>query len=176
MRKYASAPGRSEAEAACDADSGREVRVVSPKRRDRARTARRLGSQRVTTSNTLRICHTLLRLQPLRPGTGRGPGVWATGLQRNDAVGPGGTANLAVLGGNLPPGRTQNDRSPFSARIVRSAVGRVARQNGPVARSTRNSTASFCIGSAVGPHAFTGFLSGSLHSMRDAAINSMDVA
>jgi (2Fe-2S) ferredoxin len=34
-------------------------------------------------------------------------------------------------------------RSLFRERFVRPAVGRVARQNGPVARSTRNSTASF---------------------------------
>ena len=60
-------------------------------------------------------------------------------LNRTHAVGPGGTANLAVLGGNLPPSRTHDARSPFGARVVRTAVGRVARQNGPVARSTRNS-------------------------------------
>ena len=51
---------------------------VLPKRRERARTARRPGSQRVATANILRICHTLLRLEPLRPGTGRGPHIWAT--------------------------------------------------------------------------------------------------
>ena len=114
----------------------------------------------------------------------------------------GGTGDPPVLGGNLPPRRTHDGRSPFSARVVRTAVGqeelrtasrpglqrvatkrifripprlsppppaatgdrsrsvrlrhrcavfirglraavgRVARQNGPVARSTRNSTAS----------------------------------
>ena len=59
-------------------------------------------------------------------------------LNRNDSVGPGGTVNLAVLGGNLPPSRAHNGRPPFSARVGRTAVGRVARQNGPVARSTRN--------------------------------------
>ena len=55
-----------------------------------------------------------------------------------DAVGLGGTGDPPVLGGNLPPSRTHDGRSPFSARVVRAAVGRVARQNGPVARSTRN--------------------------------------
>src|SRR5688572_5489516 len=58
-------------------------------------------------------------------------------LSRNDAVGLGGTANLAVLGGNLPPSRTHGHRSPFSEIVVRTTVGLVARQNGPVARSTR---------------------------------------
>ena len=55
----------------------------------------------------------------------------------------GGTGHRPVLGGNLLPSRTHDDRSPFSARVVRAAVGRVARQNGPVARSTRNLTAPF---------------------------------
>ncbi len=64
-------------------------------------------------------------------------------FSRNDAVGPGGTADPAVLGGNLPPSRTHDGRSPFSACVVRTTVGRVARQNRPVARSTRSSTASF---------------------------------
>jgi hypothetical protein len=50
--------------------------------------------------------------------------------------GPGGTANLAVLGGNLPPSRTHRQRSAFGEIVVRAAVGLVARQNGPVARST----------------------------------------
>jgi hypothetical protein len=66
----------------------------------------------------------------------------AHGLSRNDAVGLGGTANLAVPGGNLPPGRTHEPRSRFRGVFVRTAVGRVARQNGPVARSTRNPTAT----------------------------------
>jgi len=61
----------------------------------------------------------------------------------NYAVGLGGTANLAVLGGNLPSSRTHNAHSPFRARVLRTAVGRVARQNWPVARSTRNSTEWF---------------------------------
>ena len=39
----------------------------------------------------------------------------------HDAVGLGEMANLAVLGGNLPPGRAHDDRSPFSARVVRTA-------------------------------------------------------
>jgi hypothetical protein len=51
---------------------------------------------------------------------------------------PGGTANLAVLGGNLPPSGTHRPRPKSHAGIVRSTAGRVARQNGPVARSTRN--------------------------------------
>ncbi len=63
-------------------------------------------------------------------------------LSRNHAVGLGGTGDPPVLGGNLPPSRTHGSRSSISTRVVRTAVGRVARQNGPVARSTRNSTAS----------------------------------
>ena len=58
-------------------------------------------------------------------------------------LGFGGTANLAVLGGNVPPSQTHEDRSPLSEDVVRLAVGLVARQNGPVARSTRTSTESF---------------------------------
>jgi hypothetical protein len=53
------------------------------------------------------------------------------------AVGPGGTVSLAVLGGNLPPSRTHGHRLPIGEVVVRAAVGRVARQNGPVARSTQ---------------------------------------
>ncbi len=41
-----------------------------------------------------------------------------------DAVGLGGTGDPPVLGGNLPPSRTHDGRSPFSARVVRAAVGR----------------------------------------------------
>ena len=54
----------------------------------------------------------------------------------------GGTANLAVLGGNLPPSRTHDGRPTVSAHAVRTAVGRVARQNGPVARSIPGPAAS----------------------------------
>jgi hypothetical protein len=54
---------------------------------------------------------------------------------------PGGTANLAVPGGNVPPGRACELRSQLSAGSVRAADGRVVRQNGPMARSTRNSSA-----------------------------------
>src|SRR3989442_48938 len=36
-------------------------------------------------------------------------------LGRNDSVGLGGTANLAVLGGNLPPSLERRRRSPFGA-------------------------------------------------------------
>jgi hypothetical protein len=64
-------------------------------------------------------------------------------LSRNDAVDPGGTANLAVLGGNLPPSRAHGDRTPFGSHSLRSAVGLVARQNGPVARSTQTPIESF---------------------------------
>jgi hypothetical protein len=47
-------------------------------------------------------------------------------LGRN-AVGLGGTANLAVFGGNLPPSQTHAHRSLFSDILARSAVGLVAR-------------------------------------------------
>jgi putative membrane-bound dehydrogenase-like protein len=50
---------------------------------------------------------------------------------------PGGTAKLAVLGGNLPPSGTHQPRRKSHAGVVRSTAGRVARQDGPVARSTR---------------------------------------
>jgi hypothetical protein len=49
----------------------------------------------------------------------------------------GGTANLAVLGGNLPPsfGTIVRTNMVGSGRTKRG--GRVARHNGPVARSTQ---------------------------------------
>ncbi len=65
------------------------------------------------------------------------------GLSRNDAVGPGGTTHLAVLGGNLPPSRAHGDRTPLSLHSLRSAIGLAARQNGPVARSTQTPIESF---------------------------------
>ena len=52
-------------------------------------------------------------LPPLRPGTGRGPCGCGTAAPCSSVL----------------------------IRVVRAAVGRVARQNGPVARSTRNSIA-----------------------------------
>jgi len=64
-------------------------------------------------------------------------------LSRNDAVGPGGTANLAVLGGNLPPSRAHGDCTPLGSPSLCSAVRLVARQNGPVARSTQTPIESF---------------------------------
>src|SRR5881409_853915 len=50
--------------------------------------------------------------------------------------GTGGTANLAVLGGNLPPSCGHRRCSPFSPCSRRAVVGLVARQNGQVARPT----------------------------------------
>jgi hypothetical protein len=35
----------------------------------------------------------------------------------------GDTANLAVLGGNLPPSRAHGSRTAFSGSLVRSTVG-----------------------------------------------------
>ena len=64
-------------------------------------------------------------------------------LNWNNAVGPGGTANLAVMGGNLPPSRAHGDRPPLGSHSLRSTVGLVARQNGPVARSTQTLIESF---------------------------------
>jgi hypothetical protein len=52
----------------------------------------------------------------------------------------GGTANLAVLGGNLPPSSAQIDGSLFSDTSGRNACGLVAQRNGQVARSTLNPT------------------------------------
>jgi hypothetical protein len=64
-------------------------------------------------------------------------------LSRNDAVGLGGTANLAVLGGNLPPSLGAQNDSPVSVPRRLQTGGLVARQNGPVAHSTQTSTAWF---------------------------------
>ena len=52
---------------------------------------------------------------------------WA--LIRIHAVGLGGTANLAVIGGNLPPNWT-HELDVRSARLKRQAVGLPARQPG----------------------------------------------
>jgi len=48
----------------------------------------------------------------------------------------GGTANLAVRGGNLPPHRSCDGRSQLDAWFSAPAVGLAARQNGQVSRST----------------------------------------
>jgi hypothetical protein len=58
---------------------------------------------------------------------------------------PGGTVNLAVLGGNLPPSFGIADaRSNRQVNLERSTNGgRGTRSNGPVARSTRTSIESF---------------------------------
>jgi hypothetical protein len=63
-------------------------------------------------------------------------------LSRNHAVGLGGTANLAVAGGNLPPAFIPAGKAPFGALKKTSAGGLVAHQNGLEARSTQTSTAS----------------------------------
>src|SRR5213594_4636369 len=57
-------------------------------------------------------------------------------LGRNDSDGLGGTANLAVLGGNLPPSLEHHRRSPFGAAIRSESGGLVARRHGQVARAT----------------------------------------
>ncbi len=57
---------------------------------------------------------------------------------RKEAVAMGGTANLAVLGGNLPPSLAGSLDSPFSEGFACKACGLVARRNGQVARSTLN--------------------------------------
>ena len=55
----------------------------------------------------------------------------------------GGTANLAVLGGNLPPSfGTVNARINWTILGAPTGGGRVARRNGLVARSTRNRSAA----------------------------------
>jgi hypothetical protein len=77
------------------------------------------------------------------PNTGHEWQSWRMTVIRNDAVGLGGTANLAVLGGNRPPSRTHGGRPPFRAGVGRTAVGRVARQIGPVASSTHTPTERF---------------------------------
>ena len=57
---------------------------------------------------------------------------------------PGGTANLTVLGGNRPPSFGTVNHRIVSAHSWRTmSGGRVARRNGPVARSTQTTTASF---------------------------------
>jgi hypothetical protein len=62
------------------------------------------------------------------------------GLTGTIRLGRGGTANLAVLGGNLPPSWGPH-RAKQLITIGRTKRGRrVARHNGPVARSTRTRT------------------------------------
>jgi hypothetical protein len=53
----------------------------------------------------------------------------------NDTLGQGGTANLAVRGGNLPP-RALAFLTLLFVPTPSKTVGLVARQNGQVARST----------------------------------------
>jgi hypothetical protein len=55
----------------------------------------------------------------------------------------GGTANVAILGGNLPPSPYAWQPYPFSGSFGRSTGGRVARPNGPVASPTPHSIESF---------------------------------
>ena len=50
---------------------------------------------------------------------------------------PGGPANLAVLGGNLPPSFGTSQVEPNVRRRHSQSAGLVARRNGPVARSPR---------------------------------------
>ena len=53
----------------------------------------------------------------------------------------GGTANLAVLGGNVPPSRARQLNSLIRESRMSKAWRLVAHRNGPVARSTLNPTA-----------------------------------
>src|SRR5438093_6883646 len=71
-------------------------------------------------------------------------------LGRNDSVGLGGTANLAVLCGNLPPSLEHHRRSPFGAAIRPESGGLVARQYGQVARATPIFTESLRLGRGPG--------------------------
>jgi hypothetical protein len=49
----------------------------------------------------------------------------------------GGTANLAVLGGNLPPSfGTEQSRTSWRFSVRTNSGGRVPARNGPVARFT----------------------------------------
>jgi hypothetical protein len=73
------------------------------------------------------------------------------GIGGNDAIGLRETANLAVRGGNLPPIQTHGNVAALGESVVRSAVGLVARQNGPVARSSLNLAALFRLGSFCQP-------------------------
>src|SRR5262245_25418316 len=54
---------------------------------------------------------------------------------QSDLIGPGGTANLAVLGGNLPPSAGQPKCSLSNQVFALSSVGLAARQDGQAARS-----------------------------------------
>lgn len=65
---------------------------------------------------------------------------------QKDSIDPGGTANLAVLGGNLPPSQAPEQLASFKRQLRRSTVGLVARQTGPVARSTPPLAASLRLG------------------------------
>jgi hypothetical protein len=68
------------------------------------------------------------RFRPLNAG-----GFFAA--RRTPPLSLGGTANLAVLGGNLPPSGAHPRFKPFGASCAHLAVGLVARQNEQVARS-----------------------------------------
>ena len=57
----------------------------------------------------------------------------------------GGTGHGPVLGGNLPPSLEHSSRARNRASRPCSAGGLVARQNGPVARSTRSRHASWLL-------------------------------
>ena len=63
-------------------------------------------------------------------------------LNRKYPVHLGGTANLAVPSANLPPSLGLPVRSLVHETAAPHAAGLVARQNGPVARSTQPSTES----------------------------------
>ncbi len=73
-------------------------------------------------------CHAQLWVAGARP-TAPEAGALPIPLHRSDLAGtvqlvPGGTGHRPVLGGNLPPSRTHDGRSSFSARVVRTIVGR----------------------------------------------------
>ena len=64
-------------------------------------------------------------------------------LVRSRSVEMGGTPNLAVRDGNLPPRNSDCYSARFNAQSPPRAVALVARQNGQVGRSTQLPTASF---------------------------------
>jgi len=108
-----------------------------------------LASQRAMSRSVWTVCD----LSPLLPGHEPGHTLSAApeaslktthskrfALNPSHALGPGGTANLAVPGGNLPPGWSMPGVCPMPPTFTQAGAGRVARQNGPVARSTLNPT------------------------------------
>ena len=97
-------------------------------------------SERRSESRTRALSEVLSRDDAVGRHLAITPTLSPTGTMQFDL---GGTANMAVLGGNLPPKQFIFICSLFGAPLRAAFGGLVARQNAPVARSTLNSTAWF---------------------------------